>query len=396
MQQRITWQQLLLVIGAAEAAPLSAAADITPVVVHSDGSQLAILEAGFVSFNIDFDNRPRQLQAGFYSVNFSDTRLVAAAAALAPAALRIGGGDEDKQVYGVGDFAPSNCSEVYDPWTVRNSSAINCRKVTPQRYAALYQFAQAAGLRLIFAFNPFYGYCCHSACLGHCDLLAQTRMEQLPRVDVIPNRPRQAHPPPPPGCRGPCKSWDSSNTEAMLRHMKATAQVPWAVQLGNEQGNGIAPYDGVTTAHSFMRLDDMIRAIWPSGGGPRVMGPDAGGGQYLRDFWDTLQRADRTRLLDAFTYHSYGAGHMAATNGGTGELGLRNASVLDWYGAAEYNQVVKPVHEFNVPSSQQETWIGEVRCPRTTAGFFRDSFVLFELYACADGLACRRWYTWCL
>ena len=46
------------------------------------GSQITTLRAGFVSFNIDFDNRPRQLQAGFYTVNFSDARLVAAAAPL--------------------------------------------------------------------------------------------------------------------------------------------------------------------------------------------------------------------------------------------------------------------------------------------------------------------------
>ena len=109
----------------------------------------------------DFDNRPRQLQAGFYTVNFSDPRLVAAAAGLAPAALRVGGGDEDKQVYGVGNYAPSNCSTVYDPWSVRNASAKNGMLVTVERFAELYTFAAAAGLRLVFALNPFYGYCCH-------------------------------------------------------------------------------------------------------------------------------------------------------------------------------------------------------------------------------------------
>jgi hypothetical protein len=94
------------------------------------------------------------LQAGFYSVNFSDVRLTAAAAALAPAALRVGGGDEDKQLYAVGDYAPRNCSATYDPWSVRNASVANCVKVTPSRYAELYGFAAKAQLRLVFAFNP--------------------------------------------------------------------------------------------------------------------------------------------------------------------------------------------------------------------------------------------------
>jgi hypothetical protein len=224
------------------------------------GAQLATLRTGgFVSFNVDFDNRPRQLQAGFYSVNFSDARLIAAAAALAPAALRVGGGDEDKQLYAVGDYAPRSCSSAYDPWSVRNASVANCVKVTPSRYAELYGFAAKARLRLVFAFNPFYGICCHSACLGGCGNRA---------------RAEAGKPPPPAGCPGPCKPWDSSNTEAMLRHMHDTKQVPWAVQLGNEQGNGIAPWGGAATAQSFMRLDDIIKTIWPAGDGPIIMGPD--------------------------------------------------------------------------------------------------------------------------
>ena len=167
----------------------------------SVGGQVATLRAGFVSFNIDFDNRPRQLQAGFYTVNFSDARLVAAASALSPAALRIGGGDEDKQVYGVGDFAPANCSAVYDPWTVRNKSVANCRLVTPQRYSELFGFAKATGLRLVFAFNPFYGYCCHSACLGHCD--RQSAAPQQEKVAAVVTSSSSDHPPPsPPGCAG--------------------------------------------------------------------------------------------------------------------------------------------------------------------------------------------------
>jgi hypothetical protein len=94
--------------------------------------------------------------------------------------------------------------------------------------------------------------------------------------------------------------------------------------------------------------------------------PDAGGGQYLVDFWSTLQKAERTSLLRAFTYHSYSSAdiagqRVAAENGGRGEFGLRNASVLDWYGASGFNKDSAMVATgFNTPSSQTQTWIGEM------------------------------------
>jgi hypothetical protein len=115
-----------------------------------------------------------------------------------------------------------------------------------------------------------------------------------------------------------------------------------------------------------MRLDDIIQTIWPAGDGPIIMGPDAGGGQYLADFQSTLQKAKRTSLLRAFTYHSYSSAdiagqRVAAENGGRGEFGLRNASVLDWYGASGFNKDSAMVATgFNTPSSQTQTWIGEM------------------------------------
>ena len=151
--------------------------------------------------------RPGQQQAGFFTANFSDPRLVAMAAALAPAVLRVGGGDEDKMVYGADpNYAPKNCSAGYDPWTIRNKTMANLLLVTPGRYAELAGFAEKAQLRLVFAFSIFYGYCCNhnDACAGHCTA----------------------------GCEGECSPWDSSNAEAMLKHMKETDQVPWGVQLG--------------------------------------------------------------------------------------------------------------------------------------------------------------------
>ena len=322
----------------------SAAAAAAEPVAITVGGRLATMRPGFVSFSVDFDNRPSQLQAGFYSVNFSDTRLRAMAAALSPAALRVGGGDEDKQVYAVGDYAPKSATADYDPWSVRNTSARNLMLVTPERYAALAAFAKSAGLRLIWAFNIFYGVCCDSAFGGKCP----------------PHNCTCAHPAPAGKSRcypchgGTCRAFDSSNAEAMLAHMKATNAVPWAVQLGNEGGNGIAPLSGATSARAFMELDDAIRRVWKGNtdSAPIIMGPDGGNPDgYLTDFWSTLRQAKRESLLAAFSYHTYGQ----ATNGGTGHAGLRNATVLSsQYAASYWQRNLAQKFTFNKPSSQTQ------------------------------------------
>jgi hypothetical protein len=59
----------------------------------------------------------------------------------------------------------------------------------------------------------------------------------------------------------------------------------------------------------------------------------------------------------------YGHGSVAATNGGTGPTGLRNATVLDdWYGASYWNDRLGPGTPlglyFNTPASHTQVWIG--------------------------------------
>ena len=157
---------------------------------------------GFVSFNIDFDNRPSQPQAAVFTANFSDERLLALTKALAPAALRISGGSSSKAVYGVDrHYAPSNCSSVYDPWSSRNASKRQCLLVTDSKWSEIYAFAQVTGSRLVFGFNIVYGECCKGHCTGHC-------ADDCASANAT------------------CQSWDPSNTFAMLQHMKDSGQVP--------------------------------------------------------------------------------------------------------------------------------------------------------------------------
>ena len=133
----------------------------------------------------------------------------------------------------------------------------------------------------------------------------------------------------------------------MLKHMKATDQVPWGVQLGNERGNSIGgSLSGASTAAYFIALDDAIKRVWPESekdSRPVIMGPDGSPGgstdnaRYLQDFFGALKQAKRSEMLTAFTYHSYGVDHQSATNSGIGPLGIRNATLLSQtYGPAAY------------------------------------------------------------
>ena len=91
--------------------------------------------------------------------------------------------------------------------------------------------------------------------------------------------------------------------------MKATGDVPWAIQLGNEGGNGIAKLDGAAAARAFIKLDDAVGRVWNGTdrqNRPRIMGPDGGDPEtYLPEFWNTLVQAKQERLLAAFSYHTY-------------------------------------------------------------------------------------------
>ena len=128
----------------------------------------------------------------------------------------MGGGDEDKCIYGVGDYAPKNTSAEYDPWTVRNKTAANLLLITPVRYAELAEFASATDLRLVFAFNIFYGVCCHTAFGGHCPNASRSASGSDSK---------------PAAATAACRKFDVSNAEAMLRHMKSTDTVPWCAHF---------------------------------------------------------------------------------------------------------------------------------------------------------------------
>ena len=65
---------------------------------------------------------------------------------------------------------------------------------------------------------------------------------------------------------------------------------------------------------------------------------------YIPDFINALRHSTRgLKLLDGFSYHTYGNGG-SATNGGVGPEGLRNATVLDqMYSASYWTEQLEPI-----------------------------------------------------
>ena len=61
--------------------------------------------ASYVSFNVDFSNRPYQPQANIFNANLRDLQLRTLVSALSPAVLRLGGGAADATAYAVAGHA---------------------------------------------------------------------------------------------------------------------------------------------------------------------------------------------------------------------------------------------------------------------------------------------------
>ena len=198
------------------------------------------------------------------TIDLTSPTLRAAAAALAPAILRIGGSPEDgiqfdadgtcvPQSGGAGPFPGYFCSQV-TPYTY------DC--LTRTRWEALLEFANATGLRIAFGINGCYG-----------------------RADAN-------------------ASMDRSNAEALF---SATAASPYASALwGFELSNEVVPetVTPVAWAADAAALKASAATIFASAGlpSPPFVGTDGGG--CCASQQQALE-ATPPGTLEAITYHSY-------------------------------------------------------------------------------------------
>ena len=204
--------------------------------------------------------------ASVLTLDLASPRLRAAAAALAPAYWRIGGGPADETLYDMDGSTPCRNLTFY------------C--LTASRWEAMLQFAHATNASVIFGLN------------------------YLSHVNTS----------------DPAAVWAARSARALLQHahdIKPAGAALRGLELGNElNSNGKEP-SIARLARGFQKLRALIAEIWsdaPVAERPLVIGPDVShphdwSNEYLGEFLTAFEP-------DAATWHHYPAGKL----GGSDEL----------------------------------------------------------------------------
>ncbi|XP_065844857.1 uncharacterized protein [Oscarella lobularis] len=201
----------------------------------------------FVSFNFDWwpNGTPAWTNSSVLIVNLTNPLLVYLTSQLSPGHLRIGGTDEDRIVFDIGDSHQS----CVDPFCLRMS-----------RWKELINFTQVTGTKLAFGINAMYG-----------------------------RKNRSSH-------------FDPSNAEALMKYTAQEKLPVAAFEFGNELNHGIDPQ---VYGEDFATMRKMINEIWPDESNrPQLVGPDIGtDSSYFEDFLPVAGP-----YLNATTYHIYAVG----------------------------------------------------------------------------------------
>lgn len=113
--------------------------------VHLDTSYVVhIVDEKYASFTID--------ASIWRSVDFHNANLTLLAASLAPAILRVGGTQQDYDLYQFGPYENATCEDLPKPMT-----RYRCQTVNVSQWQALNQFCQSANLSLVFGLNDLFG-----------------------------------------------------------------------------------------------------------------------------------------------------------------------------------------------------------------------------------------------
>eukprot|EP00911_Craspedida_sp_UC1_P002706 UC1_evm1s1987 len=211
----------------------------------STASPVARTAHGFVSFNFDWhkddEEPPVWERMSVQKIDLDRPALRAAAAAMAPARLRVGGSEGDHVIYNI---TGTECT---------GSDPALCLNMT--RWAELVAFCDATGLNLVFGLN------------------AMTRANNSAPANL-------------------------TNHDAFLGHIASRGQHVYGFEFGNE----LPHVDPEVMASDFIALAGLLAKHWPDARTrPRLIGNDLNTNpSYLSKF---LPLAGH--VLDAVTYHDY-------------------------------------------------------------------------------------------
>eukprot|EP00756_Hemistasia_phaeocysticola_P053965 Hpha_TRINITY_DN29911_c0_g1::TRINITY_DN29911_c0_g1_i1::g.131872::m.131872/K07964/HPSE; heparanase len=228
--------------------------------------------AEYVSFNIDASGwRKMDLSAG-------NQRLDLLARSLTPAHLRVGGTQQDYDIYAVGEMKDFTCAQI--PPSERED---RCATMSETQWATLIEFCGRNNLTLVFGLSDMFGR-------------------------------GKLHDSSNPVCTSKkCAPRNHTNLQALLRHtMKAHPTAPiHGFELGNELNDVLTGEVGAhAQADDFAALRSWIESNW-AGGKLRVIGPDThsysdfspSGREWMKWCAERVQRN-----ISAWTFHEYSLG----------------------------------------------------------------------------------------
>eukprot|EP01043_Picozoa_sp_COSAG02_P058889 COSAG02_NODE_7407_length_3031_cov_1.984311_1_plen_446_part_00 len=231
----------------------------------------------YASFNFDWHcgasdaaeyNCPAEPGWNHSSVNFGldleDPHMIAAAKALAPGRLRIGGSQGDCICY---DIPAGSCAAEIQRHP-RASGSYGCNSpafvLNMTRWQQIVEWCEATGIQLVFGLN------------------GDTRDGYSSPLD-----------------------WKRNNTENFVKHVaQHNAKHIYGFEVGNEKCGAIDPK---VYAADMIYLRKLVDENWQSGETkPLVIAPDCNpiGGQWVTDFLGNASVGSRP-AADVFTYHNY-------------------------------------------------------------------------------------------
>eukprot|EP00750_Incisomonas_marina_P029041 INCI7031.11.p1 GENE.INCI7031.11~~INCI7031.11.p1 ORF type:complete len:538 (+),score=62.74 INCI7031.11:363-1976(+) len=222
--------------------------------VPTSGDAVATTSQEMVSFNLDWhennEETPLWINMSALVLDLKNPKLVAAAKALSPAVLRIGGSEGDVLCYDVPQFN-STCADM------NQTDPAMCLPMG--RLEELCEFASNTGLSMAFGLNAVWG-----------------------RKDHDLNNPL-----------------DFTNIEALLAYVSSQKLEIFGFELGNEKCGPPPPI----LAGDYWKLKGLLEKYWPDAKSrPRLIGNDCNTNPaYLAEFLPLLNNS----VLDVLTYHRY-------------------------------------------------------------------------------------------
>jgi len=201
---------------------------------------------------------------------------------LQPAHLRVGGTQQDFDVYAGFGAGSASCSQLPPPMT-----DYRCQTVSPEQFVGLLNFTARNGLTLVYGLNDLFG------------------------------RPTKQSPEPQMCTSDGCPPRNQSNIEALLRWTAAQphAGAVYALELGNELNKCLNGQAGAEAqAADLHALRSVVDAAWAKvpGQAPHVIGPDSHSdvefhGEETLDWFATFAKA--APVAAALTFHEYSLGN---------------------------------------------------------------------------------------